>query len=507
MSFVSENGGVVRESWPRWMAAIVGIVCICAGIWQLEYERSGLSIESLAVGTTPATVYRRAGGAKAPAVVIAHGFAGSRQLMEAYALTLAQAGYVAVSFDFEGHGRNPTPMSGDVTRIDGTTRLLMSELGRVIDAVLGLPYVDGRIALLGHSMASDIVVRKAIADPRVMATVAVSMFSEAVTATQPRNLLVVTGQWEAFLRNEALHKLRLAEPSAVEGSTAGDPERGTGRRAVVAPHVEHVGVLHSPTALEEARNWLDSAFKRQGAGRVAATGGPVALLLFGIVLLAWPLSQLLPKGEAAPSPVPLPTFAVALFFPAVAAPLLLRFVDTRFLPVLVADYLAAHLFVYGTLSLALLMRRGIRIGAVAWIAALALAGYGVFILGGALDRYVASFWPIASRLPIIAAIAVGALPFMLADSLVTEGGRAELWRVLIARAAFLASLGMAVALDFRRLFFLLIIIPVIVLFFTIFGLMGGWVGRRSGSPAAVGLALGLLLAWAIGVSFPLFAPG
>jgi dienelactone hydrolase len=49
-----------------------------------------LVITPLQVGTTPATVYRRADGAKAPAVIIAHGFAGSRQLMEAYAMTLAQ---------------------------------------------------------------------------------------------------------------------------------------------------------------------------------------------------------------------------------------------------------------------------------------------------------------------------------------------------------------------------------------------------------------------------------
>jgi hypothetical protein len=501
------KAGTVRNSWTRWIAAVVAIVCICAGVWQLEDERAGLSIEGLFVGTTPATVYRRAGGAKAPAVIIAHGFAGSRQLMEAYALTLARAGYVAVSFDFEGHGRNPAPMSGDVTRIDGTTRLLMDELSRVIDAARALPGVDGRIALLGHSMASDIVVRQAIADPRVMATVAISMFSEAVTATQPRNLLIVTGQWETFLREVALRALRLAEPSAIEGATAGDPARGTGRRAVVAPHVEHVGVLFSPSALDEARRWLDAVFAHSSDGRIAASGGPIAALLFGIVLLAWPLSQLLPRSGAAPCPVPLPTFAIAVFVPAVAAPLLLRFVDTRFLPVLVADYLAAHLFVYGVLALALLMMRGIRIGAVAWITAFALACYGVFVFGGALDRYVASFWPIAARLPIIAAIAAGALPFMLADSVVTEGGRARLWRVLVARGAFLASLGFAVALDFKRLFFLVIIIPVVVLFFTIFGLMGGWVGRRTGSPAAAGLALGLLLAWAIGVSFPLFKPG
>ena len=138
---------------------------------------------------------------------------------------------------------------------------------------------------------------------------------------------------------------------------------------------------------------------------------------------------------------------------------------------------------------------------------MALAVYGIFVFGGALDRYVASFMPIPARLPIILAIAIGAIPYMLADSLVTEAGRASLWRVLVARAAFIASLGIAVALDFRRLFFLLIIIPVIAVFFTIFGLLGGWVGRRTRSPLAVGVALGVILAWALGVSFPMFSAG
>jgi hypothetical protein len=67
-------------------------------------------------------------------------------------------------------------------------------------------------------------------------------------------------------------------------------------------------------------------------------------------------------------------------------------------------------------------------------------------------------------------------------------------------------LGFAVLLDFERLFFLLIIIPVVILFFVVFGTMGGWVARRTMSPVAAGLALGLILAWSLGVSFPMFSP-
>jgi pimeloyl-ACP methyl ester carboxylesterase len=501
---LAQSKQFLHEILLRLVVAAVGIGCIYAGVSRLERERAGLIIEQFQVGQTPVTVYRRAGGAAAPAVLIAHGFAGSRQLMEAYALTLAHGGYVAVSFDFEGHGRNPTPMSGDVTSVEGTTQLLMREIGRVTDFALALPYVDGSIGLLGHSMASDIVVRQAIQDPRVAATVAISMFSQAVTPSEPSNLLMITGEWESFLRRDALRNAQLADAAVGEGETVGDPSKGTGRRAVVAPKVEHVGVLYSATALREARAWFDAVFSRESGGQVSATGGPIALLLSGIVILAWPLSALLPRGKTAPPSLPLKTFLMAVLIPAAFTPVLLSFADTRFLPVLVADYLAAHMFVYGLISLGVLIWYGISPGRVAWFSAFALAGYGIFVFGGAVDRYVASYWPIEPRLWIVAIIAVGALPYMIGDSVVTEGGRARLWRVVSARAAFIASLGIAVALDFERLFFLLIIIPVIILFFVIFGLMGAWVGRRTNSPCAAGIALGVLLAWAIGVSFPMF---
>jgi len=68
------------------------------------------------------------------------------------------------------------------------------------------------------------------------------------------------------------------------------------------------------------------------------------------------------------------------------------------------------------------------------------------------------------------------------------------------------SLAIAVLLDTERLFFLAMIGPVILLFFLIYGLMGRWAAVRAGA-ASAGVALGLILAWALGVSFPLFATG
>lgn len=489
----------------RTLIGIIAAALVTFAVWQLETARAGLTITELDIGTTPATVYRQP-ESTGPAVVIAHGFAGSRQLMEALALSLAQAGYIAVSFDFEGHGRNPVPMSGDVTRIEGTTVKLMAETERVIDAALTLPGVDGRVALLGHSMASDIVTRQTIADNRVGTVIGISMFSEAVTTTEPARLLMVTGAWEPGLRQAALDALRLVDPLAREGDTASDPSTSTLRRAAVAPNVEHVGVLYSRATLRETRDWLDETFDRTSTGDVKTTGPWIMLLLFGLMLLAWPLAALLPNEDRRPARPDRMTFLAATIGPALVTPIALLPVDTDFLPVLVADYLALHLLVYGGLSLAVLTIRGIRPGPLAPLAALSLLVFGIGVFGLAIDRYAASFVPHLDRLPVIAAIAVGAVPFMLADAMLTEAGRAALWRRLFARLAFVASLGLAVALDFEHLFFLIMILPIIILFFLVFGLMGAWVGRRSGTATAPGLALGLILAWSLGVTFPMFAP-
>jgi hypothetical protein len=53
--------------------------------------------------------------------------------------------------------------------------------------------------------------------------------------------------------------------------------------------------------------------------------------------------------------------------------------------------------------------------------------------------------------------------------------------------------------------FLVIILPVIVLFFAVFGLLGRRVGLRA-SALPVGLALGVVLAWSLASTFPVFEP-
>jgi alpha-beta hydrolase superfamily lysophospholipase len=551
-------------SLARPVCALAAVAAIAFALWQLHAAAAGVKTQSLRFGDTPARVYRPAPPGDAasdpattapaappsPVVVIAHGFAGSQRLMQGYATAIARAGYVAVTFDFLGHGRHPEPLTGSITEATGATQRLVAQLGDVVTAAR--PLGDGRLAVLGHSMATDVLVRFASATPGVDASIAVSMFSPAVTATAPRNLLVITGEWEPMLEREALRAVGLGAPGgdAELATTYGDFAAGTARRAVSAPHTEHVSVLYSTAAMREAVEWLDRSFGRPTAGGPAArpavasipiaTQGPwILLLLGGVTLFAWVVAPLLPRVAALPTGGGRPwrRLALPLLLPMVATPLLLRVLPTHFLPVLVGDYLAVHFLAYGALTaLCLRLTRrddataspqpgasataaagadsGTDTGAGAGIppsagrylaATLAVLAFGFVGYSLPLDRYFTSFVPGAGRRLLVAALLVGTLAYFLADEWLTRGPRAGRAAYLASKFAFVASLALAVALDFERLFFLIIIVPVIALYFVVYGLLSRWTYEATGHPQVAGVANAAAFAWAIACVFPLVA--
>lgn len=500
------------------LLAAVAACAIVLALWQLHAAARGIAVERTNVGGTPVSVFRASGDKPGPAVVIAHGFAGSQQLMQSFALTLARHGYTAVTFDFAGHGRNPTALAGSITEVDGATRVLVAETARVAAFARGLG--DGRLAVLGHSMASDIVVRYAQQTPDVAATIAVSMFSPAVTRDSPRNLLVIVGDWEGMLKTEALRAVSLASApdDAVAGTTYGNPAAGTGRRAVWSPGVEHVGVLYSQASLAAALDWLDRTFgfTRSTPPSVASRGPWILLFIAGIVALAYPLARALPVVTEPPRGAGLawPALWPLLVAPMLLTPLVLRVLPTHFLPVLVADYLAVHFGTYGLFTAGALWwqgRGGRRTEAppasrpALAVAAIAILAYAALAIGWPVDSFITSFVPGPGRGVLVLATGVGTLCYFLADEWLTRGPGAARGAYAASKLAFLASLGIAVAIDFERLFFLLIIVPVILLFFVVHGLFSAWAYRRTGHPWAAGLANAVAFAWAIGVTFPLLA--
>jgi hypothetical protein len=131
--------------------------------------------------------------------------------------------------------------------------------------------------------------------------------------------------------------------------------------------------------------------------------------------------------------------------------------------------------------------------------------YSAVALFWPIDAFVTSFVADRDRAVLGLALLAGTLPYFLADEWLTRGEGAGKGLYALSKAAFLVSLGIAVAFDFGRLFFLLIIVPVIIPFMLVYGLFSVWIYRRTRFPLVAGAANAAAFAWAIGVTFPLLA--
>jgi len=517
--------------------ALLALAAIGVGLWQLAQPWRGLIAVDDAVGDTPVTVIRAQDlEAPAPAVVVVPGFAGSRQLMRSYALALARAGYVTVVYDALGHGRNPQPLPGDLLDPQGATMFLLDELDRVAAHARALPGSDGRLGLVGHSMASNLVVLQARRDPSVVATVAVSMYAPAVGPDGPGNLLILDGAYESgFLHEEGLKAVAMVSgrdaPQA--GMTYGAFTEGTARRFDIVPGAEHIGILFAPRALAGTVAWMNRAFGR-GLGDGGLTDGTampgsrrpwILLLLAGIVALGWPLAALLPRArDAAGLQGPGLRWRELLpvtLAPAVLTPLILWPIKTDWLPILTGDDLAAHFALYGLLTALgaglVLWRRRVRgmdpepesvprapvhWGALA-VGIVAVSAYAIGSQTLVLDHVLMAFVPSGARLALLPWLLVGTLPFFVVDAWVIRGPGRRSGAGVLTRALFVLSLGAAIALESQRLFFMAVLIPTIVAAFVTNGLFARFAIARVGHPLAGAVPAALAMAWTIAAAFPM----
>jgi len=511
------------------LIGVLAMAAIATALHSLEQTRSGVVIETKLVGSTPATVFspkQTDGPGANPVVLIAHGFSGSQQLMQPFALTFAHNGYTAITFDFPGHGRHPAPMRGGLSDQDASLKTLLKNMQEMGDYAAWHAGVSGAYAVLGHSMASDIIVRHAQSTPGVVATVGVSMFAPSITDTSatddPPNLLAIAGGLEpALMAIEALRIVsRSAGPDPALATTYGKFSDGSARRAVLAPGVEHIGVLYSRASQTEALTWLDRAFGRPAATKpvIDARGISLGLLLVGLLALAWPGAKLLPvivKRTAAQTVTRLKWwqrrgYAPLALIPMALTPLILWQLPTQFLPLLLGDYLLMHFALYGLLTIAALFWLKIdypRIPdgrTIALTAAVVLTCfYTLVIVGFLVDRYIFNLLPDNSRLPLIPVMCAGTLIYFIADEWASRHQEAARGAYFIFKACFLFSLVLALALNPSRLFFLALIVPAILVLFVCYGLMSRWCFRQTGHPLIAGVALAITFGWFMAAFFPL----
>lgn len=227
--------------------AIVAVVLIALSWWGVLRAQTSLVSRQMERLGVPLLYVAPQNAQNVPGVLIAHGYAGSKQLMLGYAYTLAHAGYAVMLWDFDSHGANAKTLKNNS---------LSENLNVAYTVLLEQPEVDkSRLATLGHSMGSGAVMSAAINQvDRYTATVAVSPTGASITPNVPRNLLLQAGSWENIFVANAERLLMSG------GGENHNFTQGQARKLVIIPNAEHITILFRHWSHQAAKDWLNSAF-------------------------------------------------------------------------------------------------------------------------------------------------------------------------------------------------------------------------------------------------------
>ncbi|MBW4575903.1 MAG: alpha/beta fold hydrolase [Aphanothece sp. CMT-3BRIN-NPC111] len=273
----------------RYWLLLIALLLVALSWWGVATARVGLVVRSPSVlhsnvslsnDKLPMLYVAPQQSQRMPGVLVAHGFAGSKQLMLGYAHVLAHAGYAVMLWDFSGNGANETSSQERFS--------LQRDLDVATAALVSQPEVDPtRLALLGHSMGSGAVMSAAIREPsRFGATIAISPTGAQVTPFAPRNLQLQVGGWEnRFLANAQ-------QLLAAAGGENHNLTSGRGRDLVIVPNAEHITILFRNASHQAARRWLDATFGVQNTSSYV----DYRMIWYSLHLIAW----LIAIGAVAP---------------------------------------------------------------------------------------------------------------------------------------------------------------------------------------------------------------
>lgn len=479
------------------LLAILLVVSSWLGIAQ---ARSGLEVRTLQREGIP-LLYLVPQGAKAvPGVLVAHGFAGSKQLMLGYGHVLAHAGYAVMLWDFDGHGANGTRLQ----RYE-----LQKNLDVALQALLEQPQVDAsRLALLGHSMGSGIVMTASLRSPdRFAATVAVSPTGANVTPQAPRNLQLQAGSGEGNFVGNAERLLAQA------GGENANLAAGQGRELVVIPGVEHITILFSDGSHQAALRWLNATFgQKNDSQSVDVTGQHYRdrrMVWYGLHLLGWlvglaAIAPLLTQAQTHAIKVnPLRRWAGLIAAPLAATAglvLLSQRVDLQALGgVQVGGAVGVWFLIAGLTWLGVMARlprptlrtvgMGIGLFGILWVAF------------GAMAQVVwLQWWLIPIRLRVWVPVAIACLPWFLAAGIVQQNigvGKRILW--WLGQSVVLIG-GFVLTLNFLpQLGFMFLLLPLFPPLMGILSLISGLLNQAW--VYAIGSAL--FFGWLLAAGFPL----
>ncbi|MBD1937274.1 alpha/beta hydrolase [Microcoleus sp. FACHB-68] len=490
----------------RWFLLLVSLVLIVLSWWGIAAARNGLIVRSLEREGVPLLYMAPQEAQKAPAVLVAHGYAGSKQSMLGYAHVLAHSGYAVMLWDFVGHAANPAsfPASLPVSLEHGS---LQRDLDIAAAALVEQPEVDpARLALLGHLMGGGAVMRAGIANVnRFAATVAISPTSANVTPAAPRNLQLQAGSWEGRFVENTQWMLRAA------GGENPNFAQARARSLQIIPNVAHITILFSNASHQAAKTWLNAAFNLPNTDNYTDR----RMIWYALHLGAWLLllsaiSPILadPTFAARARVRPLKSWGGLLLAPVAAIGVLTLASRTNSPENLEGLLVVGGLLVGGAVALWFL------VGGVVWLTFLgrlprptlrnALLGVALFALlwvaFGAMAQVVwLQWWLIPARLKLWPVLSLACFPWFLAAGLSQQdagvGNRILWW---LGQSVALVG-GFFLTCYLVQLGFMFLLLPVFPVIIAILSLAAAQVNEAW----SYGIGSALFFGWILAAGFPL----
>lgn len=497
----SQPGSKIGVKAILWGEVLVGLILISISVWQLQTSAEGIDIISYRTAEPPITIFRARGDnpSERPTVLIGHGFAGSGVIMRGYALTLAHAGFNAVTWDFDGHGLNPNPLQS-LTQREGL--VINAEQG--LDEAIRQGLISGeRVAILGHSMGSGVALAYGQIHPDTNATIAISPVLREVTPELPQNLLLMAGTGEANFLNNAQQLLSQA------GGQGGDHRQGSARALVEIQGANHLSILFASQSHQAIREWLEAVYGVQPDAMLYTDRRIAwfALGVLGTLVVAFTLASLInPTLPNNAPPLALWRILLSLATGALGATLLLGILSragvdlSALFGLRLGGYLMIWFAVAGTLALLLTggWPGGLSLRAVfAGLLTFAILWLGIGLFGDNVWQPWLLVWPRLILWPLAALLL---LPWFMAVSQLAQGsgwlGQTGAW--IAHNTLLFGGLFLSIRLT-PGISFLSLIMPVFPLFFALHALANG--PYRGGWPFALSGAL--FTSWMLLAIFPL----
>ena len=426
-------------------------------------------------------------------IIIGHGFAGSKEMMRQIAYDIVNAGSNAVLFDFIGHGSNRQKLVNEPTEITGTTQQLVTQLSNIINFIYEKFGDEINISLIGHSMASDIVVR-ASADKRIKSVVAISPYSTGITQGFPNDLLLLSGQFESHLRSHALQMVKTFKPEAKENSEYTNGK--IRRKASFIENTGHVSVIYAPQTTKVIIDWL----KLENYDR-HIWENQIGWVLIGMTFIVIGLSRL--NSNLANETISVLKNKKALLSAllATAVSLSCGLIEINLLPIYGFERIAIYFGLVGLFAYLFSFDYQIttlKIDLLNWFKLILCFGVLCFLI----NRYIGSFALSGNR---VTAFITLILPITL-FSLIIEKliASSSIWIAILLRGLPIIGFSMLLILFPEQYGLMFTTVLIYILYFIVFGYIGRHQRKKIGH-AKVGLAHGIFLSFSFAATNPIFA--